>query len=173
MDPQLLTWVVALLFLLGIIALVVEMFILPGFGLAGVFGIILIGWAIFLMAVDVTQATMALVWALVATVVFFFVSIKIFTKLNLWQKLTLTTKQNKGEGYVAPRPDLSIYIGKKGVSLTPLRPSGAVEISGQRLDVVTGGDFIPAGRTVEVVSVEGTRVIVRAADITDKMGIRN
>ena len=164
MDPQFLTWVAVLLFLLGIIALVVEMFILPGFGLAGVFGIILIAWGIFLMAVDVTQATMALVWALVATVVFFFISVKLFTRLNLWQKLTLSTKQNKGDGYVAPRPDLSVYMGKTGVSLTPLRPSGAVEISGQRLDVVTEGDFIPAGRTVEVVSVEGTRVVVKAAD---------
>jgi len=45
--------------------------------------------------------------------------------------------------------------------LTPLRPSGTAEINGSRIDVVTGGEFIAAGESVEVYQVEGGRVVVR------------
>ena len=161
MSSQLHTWIAVLALLLGIIALVIEIFVLPGFGVAGVAGIILVGWGIFLMAVDVTQATMALVWALAATAVFIFAGVKFFNKLNLWKRLTLDTRQKNDQGYVAPREGLAAYVGKTGVALTPLRPSGMAEISGERLDVVTEGDYISSGETVEVVRVEGTRVVVK------------
>ena len=161
MFSQFHTWIAVLSLLLGIIALVVEIFVLPGFGVAGVTGIILVGWGIFLMAVDVTQATMALVWALVITAVLIFVFVKLFNKLDLWKRLTLDTKQKNDQGYVASREGLAAYAGKTGVALTPLRPSGTAEISGERLDVVTEGDFIPPGAAVRVVRVEGTRVVVK------------
>jgi membrane-bound serine protease (ClpP class) len=161
MFSQLNTWIAVLALLLGVIALVIEIFVLPGFGVAGLAGIILVGWGIFLMAVDVTQATMALVWALAATVVLIFAGVKLFNKLNLWKRLTLDTKQKNDQGYVAPREGLAAYVGKTGVALTPLRPSGTAEISGERLDVVTEGDFISPGAAVQVVRVEGTRVLVK------------
>lgn len=161
MSSQLHTWIAVLALLLGIIAMVIEIFVLPGFGVAGVAGIILVGWGIFLMAVDVTQATMALVWALAATAVFIFAGVKLFNKLNLWKRLTLDTKQKNDQGYVAPREGLAAYAGKTGVALTPLRPSGTAEISGERLDVVTEGDYIPPGAAVQVSRVEGTRVVVK------------
>ncbi|HBV98129.1 MAG: hypothetical protein JL50_00520 [Peptococcaceae bacterium BICA1-7] len=161
MFSQLNTWIAVLALLLGVIALVIEIFVLPGFGVAGLAGIILVGWGIFLMAVDVTQATMALVWALAATAVLIFAGVKLFNKLNLWKRLTLDTKQKNDQGYVAPREGLAAYVGKTGVALTPLRPSGTAEISGERLDVVTEGDFISPGAAVQVVRVEGTRVLVK------------
>lgn len=161
MSSQLHAWIAVLALLLGIIALIVEIFVLPGFGVAGVAGIILVGWGIFLMAVDVTQATMALVWALAITVVFILAGVKLFNKLNLWQRLTLDAKQKNEQGYVAPREGLAQYIGKTGIALTPLRPSGTAEISGERLDVVTEGDYISPGAAVKVVRVEGTRVVVK------------
>ncbi|MCL4440895.1 MAG: hypothetical protein M1609_10005 [Firmicutes bacterium] len=166
MFSQLHTWIAVLVLLLGIIALIVEIFVLPGFGVAGVAGVILVGWGIFLMAVDVTQATTALVWALAITVVFIFAGVKLFNKLNLWKRLTLDTKQKNDQGYVAPREGLAVYAGKKGTALTPLRPSGTAEISGERLDVVTEGNFIPSGAPVEVVRVEGTRVVVKGYNKT-------
>ncbi|MFZ5646664.1 MAG: NfeD family protein [Bacillota bacterium] len=162
MTPQLYVWLSVLAFLLGIAALVLEILILPGFGVAGVAGLILIAWGVLFLAVDFTQATTALVLALAATVAVFFVMLRLFRRFNVWQKLTLKTKQYKEAGYVAPSADLALHAGKTGIALTPLRPSGAAEVFGQRLDVVTEGEFITAGTAIEVIRVEGTRVIVKA-----------
>lgn len=161
MTPQLMTWLAMLAFLIGIIALVLEIFILPGFGVAGMAGLILVGWGVLLLAVDFTQATAALVVALVATVVIFFLGLKLFGKFKLWQRMTLVTKQYKETGYVSSQSELALFIGKTGLAMTPLRPAGAVEIDGRRLDVVTEGDFIAPGTRVRVIKVEGTRVVVR------------
>jgi len=57
---------------------------------------------------------------------------------------------------------LSELIGKQGVSTTNLRPSGMAEIDGKRIDVVTDGEMIDKGTRVEVVEVEGNRVVVRS-----------
>lgn len=168
MTPQLSVWLSVLVFLLGIFALVLEIFVLPGFGVAGVAGIILIAWGVLLLTVDFTQATTALSVALLATAAAFVIGLKIFKRLDLWQRMTLRTKQYKEAGYVAPQADLIFHVGKTGTALTPLRPSGAADIFGQRLDVVTEGEYIPAGTAVEVVMVEGARIVVRAMNTIEK-----
>jgi len=161
MSPALVNWLAFLAFLLGIIALVLEVFVFPGFGVAGITGIILVGWGILLVAVDVTQATAALVLALIATIVIFIIGLRLMSRYKMWNKLTLQNKQQKEEGYVAPLPELGLFTGKEGAALTPLRPAGAAEVGGHRLDVVTGGEFINQGSRVKVVKVEGTRVVVK------------
>lgn len=163
MTPALVNWLAFLAFLLGIIALVLEIFVFPGFGVAGITGVILVGWGILLVAVDFTQATEALVLALVATIVIFAAGMKLMTRYRMWHKLTLQNKQNKEEGYMAPQPGLNLFIGKEGIALTPLRPAGAAEVDGRRLDVVTEGEFISSGARIKVVQVEGTRVVVKEA----------
>ncbi|MCL6638487.1 MAG: hypothetical protein K6T80_02235 [Firmicutes bacterium] len=161
MTPALFNWLAFLAFLLGAVAFVLEIFVFPGFGIAGITGVILVGWGILLVSVDVAQATEALTLALLATIIVFVAGLRLMSRHNMWQKLTLHSKQQKKAGYVAPPPDLNRYTGKKGVALTPLRPAGAAEIEGQRLDVVTEGEFIPPGTRVKVVRVEGTRVLVK------------
>ena len=161
MTPALLSWLAVLAFLLGAFAFVLEIFIFPGFGVAGITGIILVGWGILLVSVDITQATVALSLALLATVIIFVVSLRLMSRYNMWFKLTLKNRQNKNEGYVASPPELSLYVGKEGVALTPLRPAGAAEIEGHRLDVVTEGEFISPGTRVKVFRVEGTRMLVK------------
>lgn len=164
MVPQLYVWLSVLAFLLGIIALVLEIFILPGFGVAGIAGLILIAWGILLLAVDFTQATTALVVALLVTLLVLIIGLRLLRRHNLWQRLVLGTKQHRETGYVAPRSGPEQFVGKAGRALTPLRPAGTAEISGQRLDVVSEGGFIPAGTAVEVLRVEGVSVVVRAVD---------
>lgn len=63
------------------------------------------------------------------------------------------------------RPDhgLDHLVGARGVALTPLRPAGAAELAGERIDVVSEGGFVDAGTVVCVLRVAGTRVVVRAA----------
>lgn len=161
MYPDLIIWLAYLALLLGIIAFVLEALVFPGFGVAGIVGIILVGWGVLLLAVDVTQATAALVLALIATIVIFILGLRLMSRYKMWFKLTLQNKQDSKEGYVAPAPELSLFAGKKGVALTPLRPAGSAEVEGQRLDVVTEGEFVRAGMRIRVIKVVGTRIIVK------------
>lgn len=165
MTVTLVNWLAFLAFLLGAIAFLLEIAVFPGFGVAGITGIILVGWGILLVSVDVTQATAALAIALVATIVIFVVGLKLVSRYKMWYKITLQNKQQNEEGYVAPPLELNLFAGKEGVALTPLRPSGAAEVDGHRLDVVTEGEFIRPGTRVKVLKVEGTRVVVK--EITD------
>ncbi|MNP65961.1 hypothetical protein D3C76_1616010 [compost metagenome] len=54
-------------------------------------------------------------------------------------------------------------IGLQGISLTPLRPSGTAMFNGERVDVVSDGDFIPVDTPIIVVKAEGTRIVVQQA----------
>ncbi len=161
MSPDLVPWLAALAFFLGLLALVLEIFVIPGFGVAGIAGIILIGWGILLLSVDVVHAFKALVVALLLSVILFFLGIKFMSKINFWQKITLGARQYKEAGYMAPREGLGRYAGMEGVAVTPLHPAGTVEVNGERLDVVSEGGYIPAGTKIRIARVEGGRITVR------------
>lgn len=161
MSPDLVPWLAALAFLLGLLALALEIFIFPGFGVAGLIGIILFGWGIILLSVDVTVTLKSLVVAVAVSLVLLLAGIKILSRLNFWQRLTLGMRQDKGTGYRAPRDELRQFAGQEGVTVTPLRPAGTAEVNGQRLDVVTEGGYVPAGARITVVKVEGGRIVVR------------
>lgn len=161
MVSELLPWLAALFFILGIMGLVLEIFISPGFGIAGVTGLLLLGWGVFLLVVDVTRAVQAVVIALLVTIMLFLIGVRGAGKLRLWQRLSLGSRQYKEEGYLAPKTDLARYVGHTGTVLTPLRPSGTIEVGNVRLDVVSEGEYIPRGVKVKVIGVEGSRVVVR------------
>jgi uncharacterized membrane protein len=90
--------------------------------------------------------------------------------LGLWlaprtkfgKSLILDTAENRADGFQAPPPGLVELVGKSGRAITPLRPSGAALINGRRVDVVTLGEFIETETEVEVLAVEGNRVVVRS-----------
>ncbi|MCR6544937.1 nodulation protein NfeD [Dehalobacterium formicoaceticum] len=154
-------WESILLFIIGIILMLVEIFVVPGFGIAGVAGLGAMIFSIILTATSLEQAIISLIIALLGTVVLVVISFKYMRTRRLWNRLILGTRQEKSEGYVAPEENLSELLGAQGISLTPLRPSGTAEINGKRIDVVTEGGFIPRDTEVQVVQVEGTRVVVR------------
>ena len=58
---------------------------------------------------------------------------------------------------------LQAYAGREGVTSTPLRPAGQIELDGQRLNAASGGDFLPKGTKVVVIGAEGDHVLVRPA----------
>lgn len=161
LTPELVNWLAALAFLLGLIAIILEIIVFPGFGVAGILGIILFGWGVLLASVDAAQVTKALVLALIATFIVLFTGLKLMSRYKLWFKLTLQNRQQKEDGYVASLREMGVFTGREGVALTPLRPSGTAEVEGQRLDVVTSGEFIAPGSRVTIVKVEGTRVVVK------------
>jgi len=77
-----------------------------------------------------------------------------------WARVVLGRRQEAEEGYVAAGEN-SDLLGKEGVAYSVLRPSGIIDIEGRRVDAVSEGTWIPAGRRVLVVSVQGRRVVVR------------
>ncbi|WP_018084677.1 NfeD family protein [Desulfurispora thermophila] len=164
MSQQMLTGLAVLAFVSGIAALVLEIFIIPGFGVAGLAGIMALAWGVLLLTVDFTQATAALVLALVASLVIFAAGVVVLRRTNLWSRLFLHTRQYKEAGYVSSSTSPLLTVGCTGRAVTPLRPAGIMELGGQRFDVVTGGEYIPVGSQVQVVSLTGGKIVVRRAE---------
>lgn len=150
---------VVILFLIGIILLLVEAFI-TGFGIVGGVGILALGGSIVLSAADTGEGLRNFILALVMSSLIISISLKYMVKSKWLDNLILRYREDKDLGYVGPL-QLGQLLGKEGVALTSLRPAGAVEIGGNRVDVVSQGDFIARGEQVEVIKIEGTRVIVR------------
>jgi membrane-bound serine protease (ClpP class) len=153
----------------GLIAVGVEVFIIPGFGVAGLLGTGLIGGAVVLALLgsaptggDVVTALGILGAALVISAAVFFAWLRHLPNSNRWSGLLLKKSIGNDEGFVSAevRNDL---IGKTATALTDLRPSGTAEIGEERVDVVTEGEFLPAGATLQVLRAEGYRHVVRAA----------
>ena len=81
-------------------------------------------------------------------------------KLHVFNKFVLTDATTTEEGYVSNTNRIEL-IGKIGEAITPLRPAGTIVVDNERIDVVSEGSYIDAGKKVEVVKVEGSRIVVR------------
>lgn len=154
-------WGAVLLFLVGLILLLVEVLVTPGFGLTGVGGLLAIIFSVFMTAPSGEQAVISLVIAILGTIILLALSVKFLPTRKVWRRLILNTKLEKETGYVAPQLDLLKFLNQEGITVTPLRPAGIAEINGERVDVVSEGAFIPPGMPVKVVKVEGSRIVVR------------
>jgi membrane-bound serine protease (ClpP class) len=160
-------WEEVLLLGLGLIALAVEAFVLPGFGVAGVLGLAAIGGAMVLALMgaapttgDIVQALTILGASLVITGAVVYGWLRHIPNSNRFGGLFLRNGMTQAEGYIsaAPRADL---VGKDGVALTDLRPAGTATIAGERVDVVTEGEYLNQGTAVRVVRSEGYRLVVQ------------
>jgi membrane-bound serine protease (ClpP class) len=155
-------WEAVALFLLGILLIGVEIFVTPGLGIAGILGLGSLITSVFITAPTTQQAIFSMVIALIGTIILLAVSIKFMPTRKVWSRLILSLRQENQAGYIAPESGLADYVGREGKALTTLRPSGAMELeNGERLDVVAEGSFIQAGANVQVVKVEGMRIVVR------------
>ncbi|WP_070120659.1 NfeD family protein [Bacillus marinisedimentorum] len=90
--------------------------------------------------------------------------LKIFPHRELWQKVTLRDRLTGETGYNSINQGYRGLIGKEGVTKTPFHPVGTIEIDGQSYSAVTDGKWLEAGREIEVVSVDGTKIVVTAAE---------
>ncbi len=162
-----------LIFVVGIALILVEIFLIPGFGFTGVFGLALVLVSLVGAMVRIVPGGSWLpAWAdlqipifktgvaLVGTGAAALLLGRFLPKSRLFGRLTLSAATAATEGYTAS-PDTSSWIGKTGATLTPLHPGGAARIDGQRLDVVTSGEFIDAGTPVQIVEAHGNRIVVQ------------
>jgi len=156
-----------LLLIAGITLLLLEIFVFPGFGVAGVTGIALVLISLFFSLVgsmpgkaDFTAAMHTLGWTFLFTVGAGVLLIRFLPKSSLFRRMTMSMVQNSGGGF-SPADTASDLIGRTGVALSDLRPAGKAEIEGRRMDVVTEGGYIEKGKKVVVSEVYGARVVVR------------
>lgn len=160
-----LEWLMIALFVLGTILIAIEL-VVPGFGIAGILGIISLILGVKVAADVVAPAVLVVLIAIILIVIAFLVIwfYRSMTKGGRLSKtLVLSSKLEDDEGYVAPR-DHDILLDKRGKTLTMLRPTGTAEFDGEKVDVVTEGEFIGPGREIEVIKVEGFKVVVREVE---------
>jgi len=158
MSAGLAGWEAILLFALGIVLLVAELFV-AGFGVLGAAGLASIAGSVFLASPTPAAAVRSLVVALASLVLGAIVLFKFGYRLPFYRQLSLAEEQRPDQGYLAPA-DLKALVGQEGITLSPLRPAGTARIGAERVDVVSQGGFIPSGRPVQVVGVQGSRVVV-------------
>jgi membrane-bound serine protease (ClpP class) len=160
-------WEEVILLGVGLLALAVEVFVLPGFGAAGLLGALAVAAAVVLAMVggspstaDVTQALIVLGASLAITTAVAYAWIRHLPNSGRFAGLILRGGSHQADGYIAaaPRHDL---VGQDGIAMTDLRPAGTAQIGQERVDVVTEGEYVPQGRTVRVVRSEGYRHVVR------------
>jgi len=153
---------------LGFVAVAVEVFLLPGFGVAGILGALLIGAAVVLAMLgnfptggDVVQALAVLGASVFITLAVAFAWFRHLPNSRRFRGLIHQESSLSAEGYVSalPRGDL---VGKQGVALTDLRPAGVATVDGERIDVVTEGEYVHATSPIEILRAEGYRHVVRA-----------
>ncbi|MHC4730842.1 MAG: NfeD family protein [Planctomycetota bacterium] len=166
------------LFFSGVLLLVVELFLLPGFGVAGFLGLACILGSVALAALPdapgelpVAPGHFLLPMArdfLVATIGAFFVVLALARYLPtvpLFRRLHMEPAPSQTGSAVPIAPaGAHALIGEKGVAESPLRPAGTAKIGGKRMDVVAEGGYITPGTPVRVVEVQGNVVTVRAAE---------
>jgi membrane-bound serine protease (ClpP class) len=158
-----------ILFIAGIVLLALEIFVIPGFGITGISGIILIFLSIFLsltpggpffnyenISIAIVQLTSALVGALILV----FLLAKFLPKTSMFNKLILADEEKAEQGFVS-YPSEKELLGAEGIALTTLRPAGSAEFNGKRVDVVADWEYIEKGKKIKVLRVEGIKVVVK------------
>ena len=157
-------WFLIFLISLGILLAFIELLILPGFGIAGIPGflLILIGFGVAWSEYGLQTALTSTGITLVLVIPLVIIALSLLRRTPVIQTFILNTTQNKEAGFQAPPSELANLVGKSGKTLTPLRPAGAALINGHRVDIVTQGEFVAPETDVEVIFVEGTRVVVRS-----------
>jgi len=166
---QLAGWEELLLIAAGVSLIALEVFVIPGFGVAGALGIaVLIGGLVLSLVGaqdthhDVLEAMLRVVFALIAAILASLLLMRLLPRTAIGQRLILQTGLSAVKGYAsAPDSDLC-KLGQTGRASTPLHPAGIADIGGERVDVVSTGEPIDAGQLIEVIRVDGNRVVVRS-----------
>ena len=156
-----------LILLAGLILLGIEAFVIPGFGLFGILGLVIIVYGLFTLLIpdiptpgDINRALWGLTISIIGGIIGLILLIKQLAKSKMWGKISLETEETQKEGYSSSL-GLEDLVGRSGKALTKLRPAGTALVGDKRLDVVTEGDYINAEEEIEIIRIDGNRVIVQ------------
>ncbi len=145
-----------LLFFLGVLLLLAEIFLIPGFGVAGIGGIAAILASIYFTFGD--QALYVGSLAVILVTLGLVLAARYLPRTRAARALVLDSAI---QAEAPPKDRLEALRGARGQALTPLRPAGIAQFGERKVDVVAEGEFIEKGSPVRVVRVEGARVVVR------------
>ncbi len=172
-------WLEVILFMAGLCCLLVEVFVLPGFGVFGLGGGALILTSLVLASqtfliphnsyqfAQFQRTLLMLAGATVGIVGAMTLMNRFFPKAPLLGRMVLEPPTEEEAQTISRREalvDYSSLLGMRGTTTTQLVPSGKALIANRPVDVMTDGDFIPRGVRVEVVEVHGNRILVREVD---------
>lgn len=152
--------VIMTVLVLGLILLFAEVAIVPGFGVAGILGVLALG-----AGAVAAWTELGPVWGGVTGVTSLFAAVIMLVwlpKSRAGKKIVL--QHNHADA--ASQEDRSSLVGRRGMTVTPLRPIGRVRFGADEVDVITEGEYIDSDQEVEVMVVEGARVVVRVPDAT-------
>ena len=148
---------IVLCLMLGAGLMILEIF-LPGFGLPGISGLVLIASGVVLAALH---------HGMLMAVVILLVVIALLALVLSWVMRSAAKGDGHSEIFLSEkdelhfRQDMQVLVGKRGRTTSVLRPAGIGDFDGVRLNVVTEGDFIERDMPIEIVSVDGARIVVR------------
>ena len=163
-----------ILFIVGLMLIALEIFVIPGFGIAGISGIALVVIGLILSLLNnvnfdfdpvhpgnASKAILTVIGGLtMGFALILYMSNKIGSK-GLFKKLALNTTMKNQDGYIGVSLDADNLVGKTGIASTVLRPSGKVKVDGKVYDAVsTNGAFIEKGENIVVVRYETGQVYV-------------
>jgi len=165
-------WEIIALFV-GILLLMLEIFVIPGFGIAGIAGITLTLVSLILIMLnndffnfefvplgDIIIAAFATIGGLTGGILLLIFGSSKLTQSKAFQRIALTDTQEKSQGYTV-NTFSDTLVGKKGTAFTVLRPGGKVTIDDQIYDAFTRGDYIEKGEVIEVIGNEGITLKVK------------
>ena len=164
-----------LIFVIGLILIALEIFVVPGFGVTGISGILLTFSGLVLSMVNnigfnfeqsgngaLLESLVVVLSALVISLAVMFAFFGRFMQSKLFKRLSLEAAEHRHEGYHSVAVgDAEVMIGKTGVAMSDLRPSGKVEIDGDYFDGQSQGEFISKGTKIKIVAVKGSYLIVQ------------
>jgi membrane-bound serine protease (ClpP class) len=157
----------------GVTLLLIEVFLVPGFGILGLLGIVAIlsglGMALFgpgatagVVVTAITRVMASLLVAIAAALLM----LRVLPKLPFGRRLILADGLAADAGCASAPVSDAQWLGRRGVAVTALRPAGIVTIDGERLDAVSDGEFLDASTAIEVSKVDGNRIVVRRSPST-------
>lgn len=162
-------WGSFVLIAVGLVAIFAELLI-PAFGIIGVAGLGSVIAAVVFAYNEHGQGpgTLVLAVALLSTPLALYFGLKSFPRTFIGKRLILNDSFDRDSGYTSYTDgNYRNLVGKEGRARTTLRPSGMAEIEGERLSVVSSGEFIEHDAPIRVVRVEGSRVVVRRSSTHD------
>jgi len=165
-----------LLFIVGIALLILEIFVIPGFGIFGIAGIIcmVVGLALSLVMNDffdlsisgserIVQSFLIVLGSIAGAIFLSVVFGGNLLRSKAFQRLVLQDEQLSTKGYQVTKPKVDV-LGKTGFAKTDLRPSGKIEIDGEWYQAVSNDGFIENGTDIVVSKIENYNLVVRRLD---------
>lgn len=152
-------WMIGL-FVIGLFMMIIDGKFVQDGTMAAI-GIVLMLIGLVLPTGDLLLGT-GVACALVLGLLSSFLSLRILPKRDMWEKLTLRDRFTKETGYSSMNQTYSTLVGQQGTTITDMRPSGTIEIDGNRYSAITNASWVKKNSLIEVESVNGTRILVKA-----------